>query len=340
MKEKKLYLEILRIIAIILVIFNHTDVYYSYYSNTNNIFTYIFSLVLSVVCRINVPIFLMVAGAVLIGKTESLLSLFKRIFRIILVGICFSLLYYVIEGIRNPANIFSIHVFVRGLLSGTIQESFWYLYLYCGVLLILPFLRKAIYLSNNEFCYMLISQTILLVGSSFLTEVAGISINGELNLLNISFFYVLSGYYLGNKLDEKVIRKNIVKIVLVSLSAIVASCALVVFNYKQAGYYRPEMLTIFTPILAQCIFVIVRWAVYKYALCMRTEKMICYIGGCTFGIYLLEQLARIQLLSFYLYLCDIAFGVFACTCYVLGSFILALIYSIILKKVPGLRKLL
>lgn len=41
-KKKEVYIEFLRIIAIILVIFNHTDGFFLYYSNTDNPLTWWF----------------------------------------------------------------------------------------------------------------------------------------------------------------------------------------------------------------------------------------------------------------------------------------------------------
>lgn len=52
MKPKKTYLEILRVLAIVLVIYNHTrGDGYTLYQGTDNPWTYYSSLVLSIFCK-------------------------------------------------------------------------------------------------------------------------------------------------------------------------------------------------------------------------------------------------------------------------------------------------
>ena len=76
---KKVYLELLRILAIIFVLFNHTrSLGYSLYANTENPFSYWGSLSLSILCKAAVPIFFMVSGGVLLGRQETLKDLFRK----------------------------------------------------------------------------------------------------------------------------------------------------------------------------------------------------------------------------------------------------------------------
>lgn len=84
----------------------------------------------------------------------------------------------------------------------------------------------------------------------------------------------------------------------------------------------------------------VKWLCYRYDVSKNLKKLICEAGGCVFGIYLTEQLARIQLLPLYLFLSEKTFGVLACTCYVVCSFALARLYTELLKRVPLLRSVL
>lgn len=341
-KEKKIYIELLRVIAIILVIFNHTDGYYSYFSVTTNLFTYLFSLIMSVICKINVPIFVMITGALLLEHEECLLKLFqKRVLRIVLITTIFSFLYYVIAVIRNGKEIFSVWTFLKGLLTGTIQESFWYLYVYMGIILLLPVLRKAaINMDDQEFKYLVIVQNILNVGIPFFTFITGLHVSSWINLLNIYVFYIFTGYYFDKRVKREKLEKNIKKIIISFFICVVIACMIVIASHFRNGNYEQQYLTMLTPLLAQGIFLIIRWICGKHNFIKKIGKIIIFLGGCTFGIYLMEQLARIQLLPMYLYLCNSTFGVFACLCYILASFLLALVYTIILKKIPGIRKLL
>lgn len=139
--SRKNYFDIMRILAIFLVVFNHLPGYALYQiSNEYMVWPYMF---ITMFTRINVPLFFMISGALLLSREENYKTLFlKRILRFIIVIFVFELILYCEYG-NNGYNM-SILDFFRGMLSGTIYGaySYWYLYAYLGMLLMLPFLRK------------------------------------------------------------------------------------------------------------------------------------------------------------------------------------------------------
>lgn len=97
MKQKKVYFEFIRIIACSLVLFNHTTGYHLY-SMTSGVKQYIY-MCLAMVTKINVPLFFMISGAVLLDREESIVTVFKRrVFRIFLI-------IALVEGILFLTNI-------------------------------------------------------------------------------------------------------------------------------------------------------------------------------------------------------------------------------------------
>ncbi len=340
--KKELYIEILRIIAIVFVIFNHTDGYFLYYSNTENPMTWCFSFMGSVLCRSNVPLFLMITGAVLLGKKESISHLFKnRISRIVVVLAVFSLFYYILNICRSPGKSFSVTEFLIGILEGSIQDSFWYLYLYLGLLVLLPFLRKiAVSCSNRELQYLLCIQFIMGTGGGIFSFVTEIELNGYLYLLNDYIFYLMAGYYLGQRIEIDRIKKSWaigsgVTIILCLLGTFVFAS----LDYWRNGTYNQGELDLLAAVLSISIFFEVRWFCQKHAFLSRIRNVTYEAGNCVFGIYLLEQVSRMQLMPLYLYLSENTIGVLACSCYVISSFVLAWFYTEILKHIPGMKRL-
>ena len=332
----------MRIIAIILVIFNHTDGFFLYYSNTDNPLTWWFSFIGSALCRCNVPLFIMITGTLLLEKEESIRDLYKkRVGRIGIVLILFSLFYYCLNICRNKGSIFSLTAFLKGVMSGSIQESFWYLYLYLGLLAVLPLLRRLAAASkDDELKYILLLQIILETGIRVLSFLTGVGINGNLYVLNRYIFYLLAGYYLGRRIDTDRASGLCAASAAAIILSLAGTCIIVRMGRHRDGMYSQELLDLFTPVLTLGIFWEIRWFCLRYRISERLKSGICEIGGCAFGIYLLEQLARIQMLPFYLYLTENTFGVLACSCYVIGSFGLALIYTELLKHIPLLSRLL
>lgn len=67
-RRKKTYIELIRIIAIFLVIFNHVDGYDLFAETTGK--QDLVLILITMITRINVPLFLMISGAMLLGKTN------------------------------------------------------------------------------------------------------------------------------------------------------------------------------------------------------------------------------------------------------------------------------
>lgn len=97
MKEKRLDYEVLRLIAIVGVVFNHTsgrgfDLYMAEGCSGIN---YVGSLLLGILCKIAVPLFFLVSGGLLLAKEERIRTvLVKRVLRILLALVIFSGVLY------------------------------------------------------------------------------------------------------------------------------------------------------------------------------------------------------------------------------------------------------
>ena len=97
MKEKRLDYELMRILAIFLVVFNHTDTrgFFLYQVPGCSGLNAVLSLLLATICKIAVPLFFMISGGLLLHRQESLKDLFrKRIVRMGIVLVLFSGILY------------------------------------------------------------------------------------------------------------------------------------------------------------------------------------------------------------------------------------------------------
>lgn len=341
--QKEIYIEVIRIVAIILVIFNHTDGYFLYYSNTDSMLTWLFSFIGSVLCRMNVPLFVMITGALILGKEESLRDLYqKRVRRIVLVLLLFTFFYYMLDIFRNSQKNFSLKDFIEGLLSGSIQGSFWYLFLYLGILLVLPLLRKmAVSCENRELRYFLLLQIVTVTGVGVFSCLTGMEVNSSIYLMNIYVYYLFAGYYLGKRIDMDRIPEWWVKgSVVMNLFCLLGTYLMARVDYARRGIYDQEILSLFTPILTLGIFFDIRWICCKHNISGKLRNVIYEAGSCVFGIFLVEHLSRIQLLPVYLYLSERTYGILACSFYVLISLGLSWFYTELLKRIPLIKRLL
>lgn len=341
--EKIGYLEALRILAVILVIFNHTDGFFLYFTNTHNPLTYFWSLFLSVLCRVNVPLFFMISGALLLEKQESVSKLYKkRVARFVIVIIVFSFLQYVVDVLRGRIKEVSPVLFLQGILEGNIEETYWFLYAYLGMLLLLPLLRRlAVIMEERDFYYLFFLEGVFGVGIPVLFLMTGMELPSGLFILPANIFYMLTGYWLAKhglkRVDRKAFRGScFILILLIGLGSLIVRMHAVM----NQGVYSQRDLDCLTPLLAVAVFRVVQCGSSLFPWKENFRGVVLLAGSCSFGIYLIEQLIRILLLPVYRYLTEHSFGIVACSVYVSGTYLIGFGIVCIMKKIPVLRKLL
>lgn len=219
--DKKIYFELMRILACGLVIFNHLRGY-SLYSMSSGIKQFGY-MCLTMFTRVNVPLFFMISGALLLKKDENIvLILKKRILRIVLVLFLFEgiiMTVYKIIAIKSGQEFeYTIIRYLYGVfgknLSGT--GAYWYLYAYLGFLFMLPFMqRMAKGFTKAEF-FMLLSVHFVVSSLIPIWNIIGntlglqpVQLCGDFQIpfaLTKAFFYPLIGYYLEYNIDARKLR--------------------------------------------------------------------------------------------------------------------------------------
>lgn len=290
-KREKYYLDALRAIAVLLVMYNHSPAYMSFQFQSGAEFEV--SLFLSMLCKAAVPVFFMISGALLLGKDERFEDLFrKRILKCVLAIILFSFLYDMKLVIKGEAA-FSILSFVKTIVQNTIYLPYWYLYSYLGFLLILPLLRAAARnMTRQLFYYLILLQ--LLFGCLFpvLGNLKGWWICGYLNVspvLDILIFYPLIGYGMDQHISETEYWN--VKGIFINLSLIlvaVVTRALVMKDYMTNGVYSENYLGRLIAIPALLLFLDIKMLVRAEWLSPPLQKALPFLGDKVFGMYLLD----------------------------------------------------
>lgn len=217
------YYEWLRLSACFLVIFNHLKGW-RLFRNATGIKQACY-MVISVITKINVPLFFMISGALLLEKQEDIVTVLKkRVSRICLVILLFSLgiytecyLYALAQG-RDYE--FTLKRFLYGVFACNLDETgaYWYLYAYLGFLLLLPLLQKlANQMSRSDFCTLFMLRfTVLSVlpicslflqstGNESLSIADGFSVSIA---TTAAFFYPLTGYYIDHKIEIRTVSKR------------------------------------------------------------------------------------------------------------------------------------
>ncbi len=354
-KEKRVYYEWIRLTACFFVIFNHLKGYVLFQNASGA--KQLFYMVLSVITKINVPLFFMVSGALLLGKREDIFTVLKkRVSRICLVILLFSLgiytecrLYALAQG-RDYE--FTVKRFLYGVFERSLDETgaYWYLYAYLGFLLLLPLMQKiAGQMSRSDFYTLsalhFIIWSMLPICNLFL-RLAGcesLSLAGEFSVplaTTAAFFYPLTGYYIDRKIEIRAVSKR--KWAGLCAAAAVGICLSCFCVYLDGA--KETFISLFDYVLAIAVFLVVKYttAVKMPALSSgKTAESVCFMGSLTFGVYLLDHYFKLVLYENYETFAErfmpslfVSFGWCAISMFLGGT------VTWMLKKLPLFKKLL
>lgn len=355
-RTRKVYYEWIRLTACFFVIFNHLKGYVLF-RNASGI-KQAFYMVISVLTKINVPLFFMVSGALLLERQEDIVTVLKkRVSRICLVILLFEFGIYtecwLYALARGRDYEFTVKRFLYGVLERSLDETgaYWYLYAYLGFLFLLPLMQKlARQMRRSDFYTLFILHFVMLtlfpVCDLWLRQAGydGLSTAEEFSVplaTTAAFFYPLTGYYVDRKTDIRTVsQKAWAGLFAAAFAGIGISC-LCVYADGAAG---EEYLTLFDYLLAAVVFLLIKYVVTVRfpALSMgRIGEAVCFMGSLTFGIYLLDHYFKLVLYSGYETFAEsflpslfASFGWCAVSMFLGGS------VTWILKKLPLFRKIL
>lgn len=358
MKEKRLDFEILRILAIVLVVFNHTQQrgFELYRVPDGGAVNVIGSLLLGVTCKIAVPLFLMVSGGLLLDREESIGQVLKkRVLRIFAALVLFSGVLYGFWIHWGTVEAPGILNFLHYLWSYGISTPYWYLYGYMGLMLMLPFLRSMVKtMTNRSFLYLLLLyvavQSLEMLGmyTGVGTIYGTATVPGSYTFMNVflpvgeqMLFYFLMGYYFACRFPWERLRGK--HFALLSGLSVLAICLMAGLTW---GYFQknPESGLVFTGSLlcvpVFTVYMLVRYFVEKHPVKKVWRTVLTQVGGCTFGAYLLEGILRHELMPVYTMLEPKIHVLPACLVWVVAVVVCGLFLTWWLKKIPVLRRIL
>ena len=202
--KRKYYIDILKIVAIIMVLYNHRGGYY-WGPNVDSPITFltVVKLMLGLLCKAGAPLFLVASGILLLNKEEKIGYILKhRVSRICAVMI--------ILAIINTYKDVSLYGFYKCLFL----DLNWYLYAYLLFLLMLPFLRKLVKCDDNTMLLFIfvVGAFYAVSGQAIVTNInplAGLTNNAQSIFYyngthgGWNIIYPLSGYFIYKLLQKE-----------------------------------------------------------------------------------------------------------------------------------------
>lgn len=340
-RTKTAYLELLRIIACFFVIVNHTNSGI-FLSRTPESKLWWISLAYFFACKTAVPVFVMISGALLLGKTDDSRKHLSRILRIVAVILVFSFLYYArsMYMAGRPVNLLE---YFKIIYQRHITNAYWYLYLYLGILLTLPFWQiLSVHMKRREFRLLIVISVVIMGGAPVLIHyVPGLAFSYMFTepFFSVYIGMLFLGYYLERYVEKK--KRYALLSAVIFLGGVAAEVCLTYREYRAGAenmLFLEDRTFLNISVTAAALFYLARYL----GDIVKAEwfwNAVVGVGGCSFGIYLFSDLFVSLYEKFYYDLSVRMNSMAAVLIYEILVFVSALAVTVALKKIPYVKKI-
>lgn len=304
-----------------------------------------------IVSRYCVPMFVMVSGALFVGREIPLKKLyFKHILRLVIVFVVWSVLYYFTSG----GTIKLLLTDTTAMLSVIIKGAYhmWFLLMMIALYMVIPFMNQ-IAKNDTILKYFLILSAIFAFVLPTLSVIISYYGNGVVKGLfaavsydvdTMRMFMVLGypGYFLLGYYLNRITLSKKMRIVLYVSAILFSSIAVILSNVAAArtGALTPEFLEEFS--VAMLVESAAVFTLFKYAVKdgSRIYPFIKKLSEYTFGAYLVHVLV-IDLLNYRLGINTLfANPLISVPALVLLVYVLSTLVAFVLKQIPFIKKYL
>lgn len=351
-KPRVLWLDLLRITAIVFVLFIHASAQ-NFHSLPLNSTRFYALVIYDDLCHIAVPLFVMISGAMLLDPqrhfdTRRFFS--KNVFRIVAAFLFWSTVNLIYDTTRyyfehGGFSGFSVEKMFRSFFVGKIYM--WYLFMIFGLYIITPLVRCITREMKNAKYFLLVFLILgCLVPSLIeLGKVFDITVLKWLDSMrgNMRFYFALgyTGYYV---MGYVLFRTRVSKCTeyLLYAAALVLSVASVfgtIIISQMKGKDYTGLFTYSMPNMvagSAAVFIFFKNRVSKLKL-QKFKKPIVLLSSCTFGIYLTHMYA-IDFLEAVGFDNGLFHAFFSVPVLSLCAFVLSFGLTYIIRRIPGLNK--
>lgn len=303
-KDKYIYIEIMRILAVFFVIFNHTgsDGFFLFAHRQVNSIPFWLYMVPSIFCRLSVPLFLIISGALFLEReNETLKELWgKRILKMAGILLAWSFVYYIYDTIHMSGKI-DILTALKQIYTDHAKFHLWYLYIYIAFLVSLPFLRAMVQKLETKYFYYMIGLAVFLNGilpvAEYLMGQGSMVLNSDLKiswLLMDIVLYPSLGYFLQTRVDYSRMNRKLALIWIGAAAGMILCCYMTCYRADVINSLAEGESQVFHQsfVIVNCIavFCTVRVVCEKRNISGRLKTVIMSLGKAAFGIYLMHIL--------------------------------------------------
>ncbi len=338
MRKKKSYIEWLRVISMCAVILLHigsiarTDFPDTQYGHWGGV---LFQSI-SYISHFSVPVFLMITGALMLNPEKEITIeklLKKYVLRYCLVLLIFGWGYAYIELLFSSKRFIPHELWLSfiNMLQGKSWGHLWYLYTLIGIMLILPVMRavtKAC--TEKEIFYLIVIFFLFTSILPCITKLTGFSLGIVFPISSVYILYILLGYLL----DQKNADINNLVFFIIEFFCVSIFVVTTYFNIMKGmnfhfGLFDSPFIVIFSALLFNQM---------KHINPQETG-LIKFLSSVSFGVYITHMI-WINFAFKFLKIDPVLPTPLTGIIVALGTLLLSIVLTWILKKLPVLKTIL
>lgn len=292
--ERKIYLDILRVMAVIGVITIHISCIPLFDASIFGQGIWWCANIFDSLSRWSVTIFIMISGALLInGKDELYSSFLKKRFSKVLIPFIFWSAFYFLYRIGFSYDKFTIKSIMISILQGGVYYHLWFMYAIMGIYLIVPILRKYVWAAKTkDLMYFIVLWLINVPIVQLINKVFHIKINFPIPMVGEAVGIFVLGYII----DKTNLSKKNRLILYISGIICAVMMTFGTFYLSRDGgideflyvYYQLNNI-----IIACSIFVFIRTLfTQRQVENTRIKRLIISMSNSAFGIYLIHPFIK------------------------------------------------
>lgn len=332
------FLELLRILAAFFVIVNHTSC-----QDVAPGFLWATSVAWFFASKISVPVFVMISGYLMLQKQHSYQKTARSFLRIALCLLVFSIIYYTVDCITGDAQRPGLREFLYLMRTAKLTNAFWYLYMYLGLLLMLPFVQKmAANMEKTDYhVFFGISGLIVSTWPMVIHYIPEFIYTDHFSLPLFGGYIclLLLGDYMRRYVKPSPRGRWIAAVLFVVMCALNTLLTYGEYVRFPGEYYLYFDNRLFLPIMIESICAF--YFVSSLTIGQQAEKWITKLGGLTFGIYLVSDMVIDGLEPLWYRAWESGVPLWpAMLTYEFSIFAISILLALVLKQIPLIKKLL
>jgi surface polysaccharide O-acyltransferase-like enzyme len=279
--EHIFWLDATRVLAIFGVVLLHTAAPSLYKFGTIEPEEWQIANIIDAFTRPSVPLFFMVSGALLLGRSISLPQLKPKLIRLIVPLVAWSIIYLAIRATIDP-NINFIRLSLGAIIVPTMYHL-WFLYALIGLYLCLPLVGPVIQAaSHTQLRYGLVLWVLASGVIPVFEQIAGVRSQIELSTMAGYMGYMVLGYVLVKA--PRPSRKQAFLAITMIIIGYVITAAGTALATAQKGHFVGAFYGYFSPNVM--LFSVGAFMIMRVMLEGRQSRLVRRLSDLSFGIYL------------------------------------------------------